>query len=78
MDTDSRRVTPVAKAHNGKVIISAEIPVSGDAEDYVVTIDVAPKASDDAIALDKLYGALADAPLPEVQRDGMPEARDEL
>ncbi len=84
MDTsDTQHLTLTAKAHDGKVTIRAEIPVSGEAEDYLVTIVVSPQlpehpATQPAPTLDQLYGALADSPLPEITDDPMPESRDEL
>lgn len=70
---DTQHITIVAKAHDGKVTIHTEIPVTGD-DTYIVTIAVAPQAK----SLDDLYGVLADAPIPEIARDALPEQRDEL
>ncbi len=71
---ETQHITIVAKAHNGKVTIHTDIPVSGTDETYVVTIAVAPQSP----TLDELYGALADTPLPEIPSDLLPEQRDEL
>jgi len=81
--TDTQQLTLMAKSHDGKVSIRAEIPVSGEAEDYLVTIVVAPHfpehpATQPAPTLDQLYGALADTPLPEITDDPLPESRDEM
>lgn len=47
---------------------------------YLVTIDITPQppAETASRALDALYGALADTPLPEIIEDRYPEIRDEL
>ena len=71
---EAQHITIVTKAHDGKVTIRTEVPVTGDDETYIVTIAVAPQAK----SLDELYGALADAPIPEITRDALPEQRDEL
>jgi hypothetical protein len=39
-DMDTQHVTLVAEAHEGKVTVQAEIPVTGDADIYLVTIAV--------------------------------------
>jgi hypothetical protein len=44
--TDTQSLTLEAKARDGKVTIRTEIPVSGEAEDYLVTITVAPIRSE--------------------------------
>lgn len=80
---ETQHVTLVARAHNGKITVRAEIPVPDGADTYLVTIAVAPQpqeqVSDHAHqALDQLYGALADTPLPEITDDPYPEARDEM
>jgi hypothetical protein len=77
---DTQHVTLVAEAHDGKVTVQAEIPVAGDADTYLVTIAVEPqhKANSASKTLDALYGALSDAPIPEIERDLLPEQRDEL
>lgn len=78
---ETQQVTLVTRAHDGKVTVHADIPVSGDADTYVVTIEVAPQTSATAPAsptLDELYGALADTPLPEIDDDPLPESRDEV
>ena len=63
----TQHVTLIAKAQNGKVTVKAEIPVTDDAESYVVSIDIAPQPKTPAQTqtLDQFYGALADDPLPE-------------
>ncbi len=67
---DQQHITLIAKAENGKISIHTEIPAPGDAETYVVTIGVTPQSTTDTAAqrqaLDALYGALADTPLPEI------------
>jgi hypothetical protein len=77
-----QHITLIAKAHNGRISIHTEIPAPGDAESYVVTIDVTPQPATDTAAqhaaLDALYGALADTPLPEITEDPAPEQRDAL
>ncbi len=70
---EAQHITIVAKAHGGKVSIHTEVPVTDD-DTYVVTIAVTPQSH----ALDDLYGALADSPLPEIVSDALPEQRDEL
>ena len=78
---ETQHITLVAKPHDGKVTISAEIPVTGNAEEYVVTIDIAPPAhtaQPTKLTLDDLYGALADTPLPEIAEHPLPEQRDLL
>ncbi len=61
----TQRIKLVAKAHEGHITIHAEIPVSGDADTYVVNIDVEPQPKTLPRTLDELYGVLADTPLPE-------------
>jgi hypothetical protein len=68
----------LAHAHAGSITIHTEIPVTGDAENYVVNIEVAPQPESPPQTLDELYGALSDAPLPEITDDPLPEARDEV
>lgn len=77
---ETQQITLVARAHDGKIAVQAEIPVSGDAEAYAVTISVTPqpRTGTPEASLDSLYGALADTPLPEVVDDPLPEHRDEL
>ncbi len=78
---ETTQITLVTKAQNGKVTVHTEIPVSDDAETYIVTIAVAPQPSsplESALRLDQLYGALEHAPLPEITTDPLPERRDEL
>lgn len=78
---ETKHITLVTKAHNGKVTVCTEIPVSDEADTYVVTIAVAPQAPallQRPQTLDQLYGALADAPLPEITTDPLPEQRDEV
>ena len=74
--------TLIARAENGKISIHTEIPAPGDAESYVVTIGVTPQPTTDTAAqrqaLDALYGALADSPIPEISEDPAPEHRDAL
>ncbi len=77
------QITLTAKAHNGKVSVHADIPVSGDADEYLVSIAVTPRLPERSApqlvsTLDHLYGALADTPLPEISDDSLPEQRDEL
>jgi len=74
-------VVLILKSHDGKVTIHTEIPVSGEADVYVVTVAVVPRLSTQAAqsqTLDNLYGALKDAPLPEIISDPLPEQRDLL
>jgi hypothetical protein len=66
-----QHITLIAEAHAGKVTVSADVPVPSETGTYVVTIAVTPKsegqpAADAQRALDDLYGALADAPMPEI------------
>ena len=79
---DQQHITLIAKANDGKISIHTEIPAPGDAESYVVTIGVTPQPATDAAAqhaaLDALYGALADTPMPEITEDAAPEQRDTL
>jgi hypothetical protein len=77
---ETRRITLVAQAKDGKITVSAEIPVSGGTDTYLITIDITPQppAETASRALDALYGALADTPLPEIIEDRYPEIRDEL
>lgn len=77
---ETQRITLVAQAQDGKITVSAEIPVSEGAGTYLVTIAVTPQPSEQtpATTLDHLYGALADTPLPEMTEHPYPEARDEL
>ena len=75
---DTQHVTLLAQAHDGSITVHAEIPVSGDAQTYVVTIEVAPQSGPTQPALDDLYGALSDAPMPEITDDQLPEQRDQL
>lgn len=75
---ETQHVTLVTNAHNGKLTLRMEIPVSGDADTYVVTIAIAPQPPVPPQTLDQLYGALADAPLPEITTDPLPEPRDEM
>jgi hypothetical protein len=79
---EQQQITLIAKAHNGRISIHTEIPAPGDAESYVVTIGVTPQATLEPAAqhaaLDALYGALADTPLPEISEDPAPEQRDAL
>jgi hypothetical protein len=71
-----------ARTHNGRISIHTAIPAPGDAESYVVTIGVTPQPAQDSsaqhAALDALYGALADTPLPEITEDPAPEQRHAL
>jgi hypothetical protein len=67
-----------AKAHDGKVVVNATIPVSGDAEDYLISIEVVPQYLPSPQSLDHLYGALADTPLPEITDEALPEMRDDI
>lgn len=71
---ETQYVTLVAKAHAGSIAIHTDIPVSGDADTYIVTIAVAPQPQ----TLDQLYGALSDTPLPEITTGPLPEQRDEV
>ncbi len=73
-----RHLTLITKPNNGKITISAEILVTGDDDEYVVTIDVVPHAPAPSQTLDDLYGALADCPLPEIVTDLSPEQRDDI
>jgi hypothetical protein len=73
-----QHLTLVTAAHNGKVTIRTEIPVSDADGTYVVTIAVSPQCSTQSQALDQLYGALADTPMPEITSDPLPEQRDEM
>lgn len=75
---ETQHMTIIAKPANGKLTIHADIPVSGAAESYVVTIDVMPKNTSPVQSLDHLYGILADTPMPEIEDDPLPEERDEL
>ena len=59
---EAQHITIVAKAHDGKVSIHTEVPVTDD-DTYVVTIAITPQSH----ALDELYGALEDTPIPEAQ-----------
>ena len=68
----------VAKAHQGHISIHAEIPVSGDADTYEVSIDVAPQPKKQPLTRDQLYGALSDTPMPEIIADPLPEHCDEI
>jgi hypothetical protein len=75
----TKYVMLVARAYKGKIIVRTEIPVSDEADNYVVTIAVAPRASahlQRPQTLDQLYGALEDAPLPEMTTDPLPEVHD--
>ena len=74
----TQHITLLAKAHAGSITVHTEIPVSGDADTYVVTIEVAPQPQTPPQTLDQLYGALSDAPLPEITTDPLPEQRDEV
>lgn len=76
-----QHVTLVAKAHDGKITVRTEIPVSDEADTYVVTIAVAPQppvSPQPPQTLDELYGELMDTPLPEITTDPLPEERDEM
>lgn len=78
---ETQHITLVTKAHNGKITVRTEIPVSDEADTYLVTIAVAPQppaSSQPSQTLDQLYGALADTPLPEITTDPLPEERDEV
>lgn len=78
---ESQQVTLVAKAHNGKIRVSADIPVSSGTDTYVVTIAVTPQIDESPStrsALDQLYGALADSPMLKREPDTLPETRDDL
>jgi len=75
---ETQYITLVAEAHDGKVTIRTEIPVSDANGTYVVTIAVSPQPSAQSQALDQLYGALADTPMPEVNGDPLSEHRDEM
>jgi hypothetical protein len=79
---EQQQITLIAKAENGKISIRTEIPAPGDAETYIVTIGVAPQSTTDTAAqrqaLDALYGALADSPIPEITEEPTPEQRDVL
>jgi len=74
----TQHITLLAKAHGGSITIHTEIPVTDDAETYVVTIDVAPQPRTPPQTLDQLYGALGDTPLPEITAAPLPEQRDEV
>ena len=80
-----QHITLIAKAHNGTISIHTEIPVSGDADTYDVTIGVTPHQPHAVLEpaarrkeLEVLYGVLADTPLPEITEDPAPEERDEF
>lgn len=78
---ETQHITLVTKAHNGTITVRTEIPVSDEADTYLVTIAVAPQppaSSQPSQTLDQLYGALADTPLPEITTDPLPEERDEV
>jgi hypothetical protein len=79
---EQQHITLIARAENGKVSIHTEIPAPGDDETYIVTIGVTPQSTTDTAAqrqaLDALYGALADSPIPEITEDPTPEQRDAL
>ena len=78
---ETKQITLVTKAHDGKITVRTEIPVSDETDTYIVTIAVAPQASallQRPQTLDELYGALADARLPEITTDPLPKQRDEL
>ena len=64
---EKQHVTIIAKPENGKLTIHTDIPVSGAAEAYVVTIDVTPQQPVAAHSLAQLYGILADTPMPEIE-----------
>lgn len=80
---ETQHITLVAKAQNGKITVHAEIPAPDGAGTYLVTISITPQPSAEtpkhpSHALDSLYGALADTPLPEITEDPHPEARDDV
>lgn len=75
--TDTKQITLTTRARNGKVSVHADIAVSGEDRDYIVTIAVTPSSPEHAAVLppktlDELYGALADTPLPEITDHLMP------
>lgn len=72
----TQHITFLAKAHAGSITVHTEIPVAGDAETYIVTIKVAPQVKAPPQALDRLYGALSDTPMPEITDDPLPESRE--
>jgi hypothetical protein len=73
-----QHTTIQAKAHDGKVVVNTIIPVSGDAEDYLISIELIPQHLPAIQSLDHLYGALADTPLPEITDETLPEMRDDI
>jgi hypothetical protein len=75
---ETQRIKLVAKAHEGHITIHAEIPVSGEADTYVVNIDVEPQPHAPPLTIDELYGVLRDTPMPEIMADPLPEPRDEM
>ena len=60
---ETQRIKLVAKAHEGHITIHAEVAVSGDADTYVVNIDVEPQPKTPPRTLDELYGVLRDTPM---------------
>lgn len=70
---ETQHLTLVTEAHNGKVTIRTEIPVPDAEGTYVVSIAVSSQISTQSQALDHLYGAWADTPMPEIDRDLLPE-----
>jgi hypothetical protein len=75
---DALKITLTAKAHDGKLAVNTEIPVPlGDGE-YQVTINVIPNKNGLASPLGRLYGILADDPMPEIDDDLPFEQRDEF
>ncbi len=64
---ETQRIKLVAKAHEGHIIIHAEVAVSGDADTYVANIDVEPQSKTPGRGLDELYGALSDTPMSDVR-----------
>lgn len=75
---ETQRIKLVAKAYKGYITIHAEIPVSGDADTYKVSIDVEPQPQTQSPTLDQLYGTLSATPMPETIADSLPEHRDEM
>ena len=74
---DTQHITFVAKAHEGSITVHEQISVSGDADTYIVNIEVTPQTKTPQ-TLDELYGALSDTPMPEITTDPLPEQRDEV
>lgn len=68
---DTQHFTFVAKAHEGSITVHKHIPVSGDADTYIVNIEVTPQTKTPQ-TLDALYGALSDTSMPEIAIDPLP------